>query len=342
MSWEVWAMLSKTSFLSKSIVKSDLKRFWWIAVLNTLATFFLGTFIIMNVYIKHRSDYDKVMALPGDYYLSMFVGMIFSVITAVAVFSYLNKSEQTAFAHALPNTRKKQYLSHLTSAFILTAFSGIVNSLMILLYCLNSNVSRIISPVLALDFLLVYMTYSVLIMALTVFTQMLTGSGVACTILTFCFTAIPAALEGFAKVFCGVHVYGFEASSDFLVDDIFYLSMGKVLSLKGLVYLALIIVLLFAGYFLYKIRRLECYGEVVAFNGTRPVFIYTVALFTGMASYLYFGNFYQPNIYFLLPFGIVGIVIAYMLSRKSFSIKGVHKPIIIYSLAVLLLFVVVK
>ena len=335
-------MLSKMSFLNKSIIKSDLKRFWYLAALNTLVTFFLGTFIVMDRYRWGDRYYGAAFGIPNDYYIAMFVGMAFSLLTTVAVFSYLNKSEQTAFAHAFPNTRKKQYISHLISAFILCASSGIINTIMILIYRFNDNVAKSISPVVAFKFLAVYITYSALIIALTAFTQMLTGSSVACTVLTLCFAAIPVALEGFIKAFCEAHVYGFEADNEFFTADVFYLSMAKILSWKVLIYLALIAVLLLAGYFLYKIRRLECYGEVCAFTETRPVFIYTVALFTGMASYLYFGSFYDPNIFFLLPFGIIGITIAYMLSRKSLNIKGVHKPILVYALAVVLLFAAVK
>ncbi|MBQ2940807.1 MAG: hypothetical protein IJD97_01085 [Clostridia bacterium] len=335
-------MLSKMSFLNKSIIKSDLKRFWYLAALNTLVTFFLGTFIVMDRYRWGDRYYGAAFGIPNDYYIAMFVGMAFSLLTTVAVFSYLNKSEQTAFAHAFPNTRKKQYISHLISAFILCASSGIINTIMILIYRFNDNVAKSVSPVVAFKFLAVYITYSALIIALTAFTQMLTGSSVACTVLTLCFAAIPVALEGFIKAFCEAHVYGFEADNEFFTADVFYLSMVKILSWKVLIYLALIAVLLLAGYFLYKIRRLECYGEVCAFTETRPVFIYTVALFTGMASYLYFGSFYDPNIFFLLPFGIIGIIIAYMLSRKSLNIKGVHKPILVYALAVVLLFAAVK
>ncbi len=335
-------MLSKTSFLSKSIIKSDIKRFWWIAVLNTLITFFLGTFIVMDRFMWGHYNYGKLTAVPHNYYLSMFVGMGFALLTTVAVFSYLNKSEQTAFAHAFPITRKKQYISHLTSAFLMCLTSGVINTVMILIYCLNDNVAKCISPGIAFKFLAVYMVYSVLIMVLTAFTQMLTGSSIACVILTACFAAIPIALEGFVKGFCEEHIYGYEANYNFITADIFYLSMEKVLSLRFLIYLAIMAILFVSGYFLYKIRRLECYGEVVAFSETRPVFIYTVALFTGMASYLYFGSFYEPNIFFLLPFGIIGVIIAYMLSRKSLNLKGVQKPILIYALAVVLLFLGVK
>ena len=337
-------MLSKMSFLNKSIIKSDIKRFWWLSVLNMLITFFSGTFFVMNDYIfGYRYDYSiRFTSLPHTYYFAMAFGMGFALLTTVAVFSYLNKSEQVAFAHAFPLTRGKQYASHLTSAFILCGASGVINALIIWIYTFNDVVAKYLAPIVAIKFLAVYLTYSVLIISLTAFMQMITASSVACSILTVCVAAIPIALEGFFKAFCEVHVYGYETDYNYLVAKVFYLSMEKILSVRFLIYLALILVFLASGYFLYKKRRLECFGEVCAFTETRPLFIYTVAVFAGMASYLYFGNFYEPNIFFMLPFGIIGVVASYMLSRKSFSLRGIHKPVIIYTLFVVALFAVVK
>ena len=44
----------------------------------------------------------------------------------------------------------------------------------------------------------------------------------------------------------------------------------------------------------------------------------------------------------MLPFGILGIIIAYMLSKKAFTFKGVWKPALIYIAAVFVLFAVVE
>ncbi|MDP4134212.1 MAG: DUF6449 domain-containing protein, partial [Bacillota bacterium] len=92
---------------------------------------------------------------------------------------------------------------------------------------------------------------------------------------------------------------------------------------------------------LYNKRPLEANGEVVAFKVLRPLFIYGVALGSGMLGYLYFSKIISGNVFFLLPFGIIGIIIAWMLARKSFSLRGAQKPIIVFTLAVLVLFVFV-
>ncbi len=335
-------MLSKMSYLNKSIIKSDLKRFWYLAVLNTLVTFFSGTFLVMDRFLYGRQNPQRLTNLPGDFYFAMIFGMIFALLTTVAVFSYLNKSNQAAFCHAFPIKRKCHYLSHLTSVVILISASGILNSLALFFYTLNHNVAKSFTPDIAIKFFVVYMTYSLLVMSLTAFTQMLTGLSSACVVLTACFVAIPFAFETFIKSFLQTHVYGYFGESEYLTGKIFYLSFEKILSVRILIYLALILVFLLLGYILYKFRKIECNGEVVAYIKMRPVFIYTVALFTGMASYAYFGGFYGANIFFMLPFGILGIIIAYMLSRKSFNLIGVHKPLIIYTLFVIAVFLVVK
>ncbi len=335
-------MLSKMSYLNKSIIKSDLKRFWYLAVLNTLVTFFSGTFLVMDRFLYGRQNPQRLTNLPGDFYFAMIFGMIFALLTTVAVFSYLNKSNQAAFCHAFPIKRKCHYLSHLTSVVILISASGILNSLALFFYTLNHNVAKSFTPDIAIKFFVVYMTYSLLVMSLTAFTQMLTGLSSASVVLTVCFVAIPAAFEAFLKNFLTTHVYGYFKRGDFLTTKIFYLSFENILSKNILIYIALIAILLLLGYILYKYRKIECNGEVVAYAKMRPVFIYTVALFTGMASYVYFGNFYRANIFFMLPFGILGIIIAYMLSKKSFNLKGVHKPLIFYTLFIIAVFLVVK
>ncbi len=335
-------MLSKMSCLNKSIIKSDIKRFWYLAVLNTLATFFLGTFLVMDRFLYGRQNPQRITNLPSDFYFAMIFGMIFALITTVAVFSYLNKANQAAFCHAFPIKRKCHYLSHLTSVVILTLVSGILNSLALFLYTLNHNVAKSFTPDIAVKFFVIYMTYSVLMMSLTVFTGMLTGLSSACVVLTTCFVAIPFAFEAFLKIFLSTHIYGYFGDSSYITGKIFYLSFEKILSLRILIYFALIVMLLLLGYILYKYRKIECNGEVVAYTKMRPIFIYTVALFTGMASYAYFGNFYKANIFFMLPFGILGIIIAYMLSKKSFNLRGVQRPLIFYTLFVIAVFFIVK
>ncbi len=335
-------MLSKMFCLNKSIIKSDLKRFWYLAVLNTLITFFSGTFAVMESYFLRGYRQIRYENLPDDYYVAMVCGMGFALLTTVCVFSYLNKSNQVAFSHAFPIKRRCQYLSHLTSVVILTLFSGVINSVILFLYTCNDNVSRLIDKSVALEFFIIYMAYSLLIMALTTFTQMLTGLSSACVILTGCFVAIPFAFEAFLEFFLDSHIYGYFSKDTYFVTRLLYLPFESILSWKILIYASLIAVLLILGYLLYKFRKLECNGEVVAYTKMRPIFIYTVALFTGIASYIYFGSFYTSNIFFLLPFGILGIVIAFMLAKKSFNLRGVQKPIIIYTLFVVLVFLVVK
>jgi len=97
------------------------------------------------------------------------------------------------------------------------------------------------------------------------------------------------------------------------------------------------------AFVLYSKRKLEMYGEVIAFRGLKPVFIGIISVIFSMVGYAYFGEvFRENNIFYLIPLGLLGTVIAWMISRKSISPKGILRPVTTYTVITLCLIGIVK
>lgn len=331
-------MRLKTCWLNKSLIWSDIKRFWWLGVLNALATFFFGVFPVVSD-MKHWV-YART-GMPTELMFGYFFAVVFAVFSTARMFSYLNKVSSTAFCHAMPLSRKTQFVSHLCASAALSVMAGLINAVLFYIYRLDPVIAQK-SPHLVLKFLSVYLIYSLCAISLTAFAQMLTGSSIACLFFTGAFVIIPLAVEGFTRLFLENHIYGYQEDYDWIVEKIFYLIPEKLLTWRCLIYFGIAALLLISAYFLYKWRPLENSGEVVAFRKLRSVFIYAVAVFAGMVSYLYFGSIFSWQIFYLLPFGLLGIVIAFMVSRKSFRIKGVQYPLLAFTAMVLLIYAGVR
>jgi hypothetical protein len=100
----------------------------------------------------------------------------------------------------------------------------------------------------------------------------------------------------------------------------------------SIAYIIIIVVLFILNIWLYNIRNLENYDEVVAFAPLRSVFMYTVAVCFGYFGYAIFKQISSVNTLFwgALPLGCVALIAAFMLNRKSFNIKGIALPLIAY------------
>ena len=93
------------------------------------------------------------------------------------------------------------------------------------------------------------------------------------------------------------------------------------------------VIFLIAGYVLYKLRHIENHSEIVGFPKLKPVFVLFAGIAAGCVGYAYFNEMFEAkNILLLIPFGIIGIIIAQMIVKKSFKVPGAIKPIIIFTI----------
>lgn len=333
----------KTSFFNKSLLRSDFKRFWWVTALDTIAVFFLFSFIYLNEIL---SDMYRPMTEASSYTMSrlyeignvsMPLVCIVPVGLAVMIFSYLNSSGAVACLHGLPIKRRTFFSSHILSGTLLLIIPVLVNVLIMLLFRIDPSVAESYPISYLFIWAGIYILYSLLVFAGTSFVCMISGSSIASLVFTYIFAILPAAAEEFIKFFCSQQLYGYVEDIQRPITEFLYITPRAMAGnpMNILKYIIFIAVFLAAAYLLYKKRKLENNGEVVAFPKLRPIFIYGVAVCAGAVGYLYFNSVWDTqNILLLLPFGIIGIIIADMIVKKSLKVKTVYKPVIIFCAAV--------
>ena len=134
-------MRSATSCFNKTIIRTDVKRFWPLLFLYT------GIWTVMlPVYQWVELDYGY-RAHPGDYLYDVLTGslvmaLIFGCLFAVAVFSYLMNSRSVGLMHSLPVSRGTQFNSHVASVMgMLTAGKLAVAVLTVLVQMIHGDVA---------------------------------------------------------------------------------------------------------------------------------------------------------------------------------------------------------
>ena len=319
----------KTSFFNTALFKANLKRFWWIAV---------GYFILfLTIGILPLVDYEGIRTPYTENFMVLnVISMCSSALMPVILFSYLNNSGAVTCLHAFPIKRRAHYITNLFTAFALFLVPSLIG------YGFSWVYSAINHPDI-LGELFEYFVMNIILNTFTISGAMLgvmaTGNTIAAIVFGGLFIFFPFYTEAIIKSFLNINVYGIWESEFFFLQNF---NIVKVTPFM-IGYFIVSIAILVLCWLMYKHRRLETNGDIISYNFLKPVFIACVSVFLGFLGYYYFSEIYDLNsIFFMLPFGILGIVISYMLSKKAFTLKGIHKPVILYVLAVCALFVAIK
>ena len=326
-------MSLKTSLFDKSVIKSDFKRFWWVSALFMLllALFVLPGAVNNTAYPESFADSFYFRTDEG------FLSFAFAFGLGGLLFSYLHKGNSASCLHGLPVTRRTQYLSHILAGFVLLIIPIIISSVVIFIECVCLNSGEIFALRYAFKYFYTCSVYAVMTLLVTVFAAMLSGNTIATYVFTVGFIVLPFAIETMSNYILEANLYGFAPSDYTAISEKLYIyGIDKMCSSKSIVYIVIIVVLLFVNMWLYKIRNIESYEEIIAFKPLRPVFMYAVAVFFGFFGWTMLNSMFQFNNLFLgtMPLGIVALIAAFMLNRKSFGIKGLFKPIIIFVVGV--------
>ena len=328
-------MNSKTSLFNKSIIKSDVKRLWWVCALYTLAVFFTFTFsFIRNFYNNYVNNYD-----PAEYIYSpvmrnasplWFFSFIFPVVLGVLLFSYVQSGRASTFAHSIPVSRKSLYLSHLLSGVVMVLIPLLLNTALLVLIKLNPEFKEIYRISHVLTAMSTALSYALVAFSGAAFVSFIMGNTVASLIFTYVFGALPLFIQVFIAYFSEQQLYGYVYNGNYEILEYIYLSPHKLMEVKYvLFYLLLSVILAVLGYFIYKIRHIENHSEIVGFPKLKPVFVLGAGIFAGCVGYVYFNNFFNMNsVLWIIPFGILGIIIAKMIVKKSFRVFEAYKPIL--------------
>lgn len=339
-------MNSKTSFCNKSLIKADFKRFWWISALYAVLIFLTATLpfvykVMHSNMLLTESDnrfiFSYLYGNSAGYYV---LAVIMPVLLGVMLFSYLQSGKASTFTHSLPVTRGEQFVSHLLSGIVMIVLPLIINGVILMLFKINDQVAESYRVSHLVILLFEAFLYSLLTFSAACFISAIAGNTVASFIFTYVLGLIPAAAELFINFFIETQLYGYSYNGNYSITKFLYIEPGKLHQWKNvLLYIVIAAVFVAAAYLLYKIRNLENHSEVVAFPKLRPVFVYGAGICCGCFGFAYFNALFETkNALLLIPLGVLGIVIAQMIVKKSFRVPQVYKPVLIYSAIVIVIF----
>lgn len=315
-------MNSKTSLFSKALVKSDIKRYWWVSAIYMVLT---ALFILPNAVMKDIGDvYSRFDSDNGG------LALFFAFVLGGLLFSYLHRVNSVSFMNSIPVSRTTQYLSHILSGFILLIVPITITSIVIFFEELHHGSG--------IQFCYKYfytcLLYSACAFMLTTFTSVLSGNLISTYVFGGGFVALPYFILSMANEIFSKNVYGFVDYDEGIMQYIYIMGIDEMWAKRSVIYIAIALALFVISLVLYKLRNMENYGEVVAFKPLKPILMYFVAVCFGLFGYdsLYYIHNRSLNFTLgVLPLGIVALIAVFMLNQKSFSFKGILKPIVIFA-----------
>lgn len=319
-------MNSKTSLFSKSIIKSDIKRFWWVSVVYII--------FIMIVLTSRFIGFDwDTHPMLSDYISDEGMMAFFTAFfTGVMLFSYLNNSKSAAALHGIPVKRKTLYFSHYLSGIIVNAIPIVIISVVLFVVYKYHGWSGIY----AFKYMYTAMVYTILMLSLTSCCAMVSGNTIASYVFTGGIIILPLYLAEMWEMLLSRNLYGYSSNRamvDF-VNQLYIMGIDNMWSKSSLLYILLAVVLAVVALWLYKIRGIERSGEIVAFKPLKYAFMAVTTLCLGMWGYAILN---VPSVWAIFPLGYVALAATNMLNNKSLSFKGMLKPTIAFAAVLLML-----
>ncbi len=333
-------MNSKTSFFNKTIFCSDLKRYWWISALEALLFVIASVIPLYNeCFMAHEHFRETIYGWTDS---GAIISMIFSFGTGVLIESYMHSQSSVSMHHSLPLKRHTLYITKLLSGLFIIILpmlftAGIIAALSFDPVCKDYIVLSDIGRWLYTSF-----AYAIVIFSLTTIVNNMTGSPIGTVVFTVGFGFLPLWITVILDSVFSHEILGF--SSDNMEQLMEYIYIGPHGITKReycFVYPVMSVVFLALGYALYRMRKSERYGEVIAFGWLKPLFTGIIAVLASGIGYSYVLSVFDiQNLFSIIPFGILGTAIAYMISVKSLNFKGSIKPVLIYT-SIALVFIAV-
>lgn len=352
MNWEVSTMPSKRSFFNGTLFRKNLTRFWplWggVSLMGAVFPLYLLLSILGRDYLEF-TDRDVTMALYSvvTWFIPAFL-LVYAALCGVLVWGYLNNSRSVGLYHSLPVDRRCLYLTTLASGFAMVLIPFVVVGALLCLVCLVTGTL----PLLAVaETALAVVLMAVFYFSTATLAAMVTGNSFAMLAFYAIGHFLAVLLESLVTAFASGFLFGLTSLSagvlNFLSPTIYIYEHFKAYygiwdasgpdSLQGMwviaVYALAGLVLLALSWLLYRRRKSESAGDVVAQGWLQPVFRYGVALCSALTlgQFLYemlYGLPFQVGPYYsMLPMalcmiftGILGYYAASMLLKKSLKV----------------------
>ena len=374
-------MRSGISFFDWTTFKKTVFRFWplwgvylvgWLFALplNGLTMLRLDANAMPGInygYLENFTLYTIPRSVTGD---SLIIFVVFGVLAAMAVFSHLYNPRSANLFGSLPIRREGLFLTHYLAGL---SFLIVPNVVIFLLTLLVEAAGGEVVWTGLLFWLAVACGEGFFFYTLAVFCAMFTGHLLALPAFYGIINGLIIGITGLVTVVLQSFYYGFAGVPDSVYETVLWFTpVGKLyqavryeryalpvdtlsstiqweLGMEGLgtvgIYAVVTVALAAAAFFLYRARRLESAGDVVAVKAMRPVFRYGVALCAGLALglgtmvILYGGEIMLMVA--IVVWGIIGYFAAEMLLQKSFKVFKKWKGALAVTAVFLALFCVV-
>lgn len=351
-------MRSKISSFNKGIYLFNLKRFWLIAFafafLLTLGIIdFLG--IVSDIAPGKYSAFDS----PGNAHLifahtdipAILWFPFFSLIAALAMFSYIHHQRNTAMIHALPVTRNCLFTTHYLAGLTLVLLPLLISGVILVVGELLAGITHIGYSLL---WILVSAVFLFLFYSFAVFAGMFTGHMAAHALYFFIFNFLAVFLEDVFETILSSLLFGYVAPGRglftafspivYLVECFSDFSYGKGNWLVVACYLLVGLLFTWGARAVYLRRHMETAGDVVSVRIMKPVFKYSVAFCSSallgniiVVSLMNFGRGFTVFVVSYLIGGFIGYFAAEMLLRKTFRVFRKVKGFIAFALVIVVL-----
>ena len=365
MSWEVQTMKSKISFFNAGLFKSTLRRFWPLWTIHFAGwLLFLPVLTLMNNLGPNKST-DFIFAIcESAVFASSVVAFIMAILAAMAVFSFMYSSRSTGLIASLPVRREAIFGSAWLGGVFAVLASNLVIALLTFLFSLDATINTALAFKAAFTWLGVYSMQFILFYGIASLTAVMTGSIAVLPILYIIFNFLVVGMETIIRLDFSCLIWGmsngsFDCVLDFLSPLVYMLekftpvlkyntpyaydTYGLALQtrecisftfdywLPSAIYCVVGLVFSAAALMIFRRRRMESAGDVIAVRCMRPVFKYGVtvcsALCGGLLLYTVLFALFESRsasvfimILSMIIFAFIGYFGAKMLLEKSFHV----------------------
>lgn len=306
----------KISSQSRTLGFNSFKRTLWVPVVWSVIVSVICT-TGYNYYSVLR-NVDNVETLQyllselNDLLPVFAVSIVFAAFFGAIQFSYLTKVNSVGFIHSLPISRNKIFASYYISGIVSVVIPQIVMMLHFLM------IPWKYTAVFALLTFAVGTVYSVGVYSFAVMMSMFSAKTIGCVLFTVFGLAVPVIAESFIRIIMQNELYGYCNKTEYLSVRYIYLMPENVMSLKGLIYAAAIILFTLFAWLLFKKRPSELAGDLVAFSGIRGLTTAICGIVAGFCGYLIFGG----SLLLFALFGIICSILVNFAVKKKLELKS--------------------
>ena len=345
-------MQLKTSFFSFTLFKKNLTRFWPLWALYALfwflclpATIFRRAADVYDGYCDHLLS--SMSAQSG-----LFAVFCFSVLCAMALFSYLFQHRAAVAMHAFPLRRECLFFTNYLSGLTFLVLPMVINLPLILG---AEALAGQCNPGSVLVWFTALLCYALFFYSFAVFCAMFTGNLFALPAFYGILSFLPIVLCLLIDSVLRMFVYGYQSAYTLqqvceVLTPVYKLSLEVAATSRQLpgteetlyyisgwgwilLYALVGMVLTAAALLVYRRRQVESAGDVVSFRVVRPLFLYGVSvcasLSFGLFLFVLFGD--TSSLYAawqllacLIVGGFLGYFAAQMLLHKTLRVWRRH------------------